>query len=159
MFEERKMKTRFYIFSGLTLVLFFTTAPIRSQSEPKTSTKDVMKFKLHHAQRVLEGMATENYEVLADNAKKLKALSQQADWQIRQTPEYQKFTADFARSADSLLKAANSKNVDAATVAYFQMTVSCTTCHKYLRGEKGVGLNHSKEQNVATAALEKYFAF
>jgi len=56
-----------------------------------------VKFKLHHAQRMLEGIATENYEVIADNAKKLKALSQQADWQIRQVPEYQKFTADFAR--------------------------------------------------------------
>ena len=148
------MKTRLYIFSGLMLALLFAAIPFRSQSEPKVSTKDVMKFKLHHAQRVLEGIATENYEVIADNAKKLKALSQQADWQIRQTTEYQKFTADFARNADSLLKAANNKNVDAATVAYFQMTVSCTTCHKYLRGEKGVGLNQNEEQNARIAALQ-----
>ncbi len=149
------MKTRLYLLGNLTLVFLFGAAPLRSQSEPKVSTKDVMKFKLHHAQRLLEGIATENYQVIADSAKELKALSQQADWQIRQTPEYQKFTADFARHADSLLKAANNKNVDAATVAYFQMTVSCTTCHKYLRGEKGVGLNQNQEQNAAIAALER----
>ena len=33
-----------------------------------------------------------------------------------------------------MVKAAKDNNVDAATVAYFQMTVSCVTCHKYLRG-------------------------
>ena len=149
------MRTRIYIFGSLMLAVFFSAFPIRTQSEPNVSTKDVMKFKLHHAQRVLEGIATENYEVIADNAKKLKGLSQQADWQIRQTPEYQKLTADFARQADALLKAANDKNVDAATVAYFQMTVSCTTCHKYLRGETGVGLNQNREQNDGIATLEK----
>jgi len=149
------MKTRRSIFGGLILMLFFAAIPIRSQSGPKVSTKDVMKFKLSYAQRVLEGIATENYEVIADSAKKLKALSQKADWQIRQTPEYQKFTAEFARHADSLLNAANKKNVDAATVAYFQMTVSCTTCHKYLRGEKGVGLNRNQLQIAPVAVLKK----
>ena len=149
------MKIRLYILSGLALALSFAATPICSQSEPKVSTRDVMKFKLHHAERVLEGIATENYEVIADNAKKLKALSQEADWQLRQTPEYQKYTADFARHADALLLAGKNKNVDAATVAYFQMTVSCTTCHKYLRGEKGVGMNQGHHQNTEVAALGK----
>jgi uncharacterized protein (DUF2461 family) len=148
------MKPRVYIFSSLLIALFLTTISLHSEIEPKVSTKDAMRFKLHHAQRVLEGIVTENYEVVADNAKKLKGLSQQADWQIRRTAEYQRLTADFARNADALLQAANNKNVDAATVAYFQMTVSCTTCHKYLRGEKGVGLNQSQEQNAGLMAFQ-----
>lgn len=149
------MKTRLYFFGSLILAVLFSAIPIYSQQGPKSDTKDVMKFKLHHTQRVLEGIATENYEVIADNAKKLKALSQQVDWQIRQTSAYQKYTADFVRTTDLLVKAANGKNVDAATVAYFQMTVSCTTCHKYLRGEKGVGLNHKDKQNAALAFSKK----
>ncbi len=149
------MKTRFYVHGVLLAVFLVAAAPLRSRSEPKTSTKDVMKFKLLHAQRVLEGIATENYDVIAENSKQLKALSQQANWQIRQTPEYQKFTADFVRSADALLKAANGKNVDAATIAYSQMTVSCTTCHKYLRGEKGVALIEKALQPTTLAVLRK----
>ncbi len=143
------MKTKAYWVSASILFLCLVTG--WAQSEPKISTKDVMKFKLHHAQRVLEGIATENYEVITENAKQLKVLSQEASWQIRQTPEYQKFTADFTRNVDSILKAAENKNVDAATVAYFQMTVSCTTCHKYLRGEKGVGWSPTKESVIQTA--------
>ena len=149
------MKLFFYILSAVVWGVLLVTIPVRSQSEPGRTTKDVMKFKLHHAQRVLEGITMENYEVIAENAKQLKTLSQQADWQIRQTPEYQRFTADFVRTVDSLLKAAEKKNVDAATVAYFQMTVSCTTCHKYLRGEKGVGWHPRDEAPSSIIALQK----
>jgi len=146
------MKTRLNLLFLWLLAISCPVILIYGQTEPKSTTKDVMKFKLHHAQRVLEGIATENFEIIGDNTKKLKALSQQADWRIRQTSEYQRFTADFIRNLDSLIKAANDQNVDAATVAYFQMTVSCTTCHKYLRGDKAVGLNPSEKQNVVAAA-------
>ncbi len=115
--------------------VMFCVLAVRSQ-EVDRQTKDVMKFKLHFAQGVLEGIATENFDLIATNAAKLKALSQQASWQIRATEEYQHLTTEFARCADSLAAAAKNKNVDAATVAYFQMTVSCTTCHKYLRNTR-----------------------
>jgi hypothetical protein len=68
------MKPRCYVIGSLITAFLFVAASARSQSEPKVSTKDIMKFKLPHAQRVLEGIATENYEVVADKAKKLKAL-------------------------------------------------------------------------------------
>ena len=96
--------------------------------------KNVMKFKLHYAQGALEAITTENYSLLATNAQKLGALTKEVSWRIRHTPEYERLTADFRRQADALTKAARDKNVDLATVAYFQMTVSCVTCHKYLRG-------------------------
>ena len=127
-----KNKSHFLVML-LSLSLFGLLAT-RSQTEPKVNTKDIMKFKLHYAQSVLEGIATENFSLIATNAQKLKRLSQSADWQLRQTPDYQKFTADFARQADALGKAAKDSNVDLATVAYFQLTVSCVNCHKHLKG-------------------------
>ena len=55
-------------------------------------------------------------------------------WQARQTPEYELFTVEFRRHAEELAKAAKSKNIDAATLAYTQLTFSCVSCHKYMRG-------------------------
>jgi hypothetical protein len=112
----------------------------RSLSGSEVSTRDVMKFKLHYAQGVLEGIAMENYPLIRTNAMKLSRLSQSADWRIRQTPEYQRFTTEFRHQADALAKAAADRNVDAATVAYFQLTVSCVNCHRYLRGAGRAGL-------------------
>jgi cytochrome c556 len=114
----------------LVLATFAGSAP----EAPRNATKDTMRFKLHFAQGVLEGIATENFSLIATNAQKLKALSQSADWKSRSTREYQRLTSDFERAAGSLERSARNRNVDAATVAYFQLTTSCVTCHKYLRG-------------------------
>src|SRR5437867_135616 len=124
-------------FAAAVLVLLLLTGWLltsHSQLAPDVRDKDVMKFKLHYAQGVLEAIATENYPLLATNAQKLTQLSKQASWKLRQTPEYERFTTDFRRQTEALAKAAKDQNADAATVAYFQMTVACVTSHKYLRG-------------------------
>ena len=105
-----------------------------AQESRRSATKDTMRFKLHFAQGVLEGITTENFSLIATNAQKLRALSQSVDWKLRATREYQQLTSDFERAASSLERSASNRNVDAATVAYFQLTTACVTCHKYLRG-------------------------
>lgn len=128
------MRKRFCWGMGAGVILFLALLAGQGQSQPRINTKDVMRFKLFYAQGVLEGITMENFDLIATNAHKLVSLSQAADWQVRQTPEYQKFTTDYARHASALGKAAKNRNVDAATVAYFQLTVSCVNCHRYLRG-------------------------
>lgn len=103
-------------------------------------TKETMRLKLEYAQKVLEGIALEDFELIAFNAGKLKAISQSADWEFRRSAEYQRHTGDFVRQAEALIKAAERKNVDAATVAYFQLTASCVSCHRHLRGTEQASL-------------------
>ena len=103
-------------------------------------TKETMRLKLEYAQKVLEGIALEDFELIAFNAEKLKAISQSTDWQLRKSTDYQRHTGDFTRQAETLIKAAERKNVDAATVAYFQMTASCVSCHRHLRGTEQAAL-------------------
>ena len=104
-------------------------------------TAEVMRQKLAHSQGVLEGIVKEDYDRLALNAQKLVQLSQTTGWYSRQTPEYELFTTEFRRHAQTLVKAAKEKNLDAATGAYMQMTVSCVSCHKYMRGTKTASLS------------------
>lgn len=112
----------------------------QAQTKADVSTSEIMKMKLDHSQKILEGIATENYELILANAQKLSRLSQATGWHARQTPEYEMFTLEFRRHADALAKAAKNQNVDAASVAYFQMTISCVSCHKYIRGSKTASL-------------------
>lgn len=123
------------------LLLAGSWAALHSQETPpelapEVRDRNVMKFKLYYAQSALEAIATENYPLLATNALKLGALTREVSWRIRHTPDYERLSTDFRRQADALAKAAKDNNVDAATVAYFQMTASCVTCHKYLRGRE-----------------------
>ncbi len=112
---------------------------IRSEAQ-EPNTREVMKLKLGYAQNVLEGIATENPELIVGNAQKLSALSKAGGWRVNITPEYQLFAAEFRRHADAVARAGKDKNIDSAALAYFQMTMSCINCHRYLRDNRRAGL-------------------
>jgi hypothetical protein len=99
-----------------------------------------MRQKLQHSQRVLEGITLEDFELVAKEARKLSALSQDASWRAFNNPEYVQHTATFRRHVDALARAAANRNVEGATLAYFNVTMSCVECHKFIRGQKAARL-------------------
>ncbi len=125
--------------AGLTLLLpaLMGTAsgPLAGQSGDD-GTGDVMRRKLDHSQQVLRGLALQDFALIGASAQRLVRLSRGGGWMVRQTPEYELFTMEFRRSAEELVRAAEAKNIDGATVAYTQMTFSCVSCHKYMRQGK-----------------------
>jgi hypothetical protein len=127
-----KLITTFLAVAGFATLAWLSPG----SSAADVNTSEVMKAKLAHAQEVLRGMALEDYSIILSNAQKLSRLSQGSGWYTRQTPEYEMFTTELRRHADALAKAAKNRNLDAASLAYFQLTVSCVNCHKYLRGSK-----------------------
>ncbi|MEI6340632.1 MAG: hypothetical protein WCR07_01640 [Verrucomicrobiota bacterium] len=100
-------------------------------------TAEVMREKLGLSQQALKGLALQDFTLLRGSADRLVKLSQASGWAARQTPEYELFTTEFRRAAAELSRAAADKNIDGATLAYTQMTVSCVSCHKYMRGGRG----------------------
>lgn len=132
------MKTKAVLGAVVAAVLISGFAATIAPNDPKLTTREVMKAKLESSQKVLEGIATENFVTITANAQKLVALSQAAGWQARQTPEYKQYTTEFRRHAEALQKAARDQNVDAASVAWFQMTISCVNCHRHIRGVRSV---------------------
>ncbi len=124
-------------FAAAGIVAFIVGAFLvgQSQSEPPTNNlKDFMRAKLSHSQKVLEGLTTENYELIAKNSQAMSLLSLETNWQVLQTTEYLDRSKEFRRIADAVTKAANKKNLDGAVLAYVQLTMSCIECHKYVRG-------------------------
>jgi hypothetical protein len=99
-----------------------------------------MRPKLEHAQKVLEGLALEDHLLVADNAKALLRLSESAEWQVLPGPEYVRYSSDFQRITNELIQASNKKNIDAATLAYVQLTMNCVNCHKHVREARRVAL-------------------
>lgn len=102
----------------------------------KASTKDAMKRKLEHSQNALEGLAMERFDALEQSAAALVRLSQTAAWRAIETDEYRLFSDEFRRNAMALQEAAEKKSIDAASLAYVQMTLTCVNCHKYVRNKQ-----------------------
>jgi hypothetical protein len=114
------------------IVTMAVVTPARSQAPNQVRT--FMRQKLDRTQQVLEGVVVENFDSIAKNAQALSLLSQEATWQVLQTPDYLQHSIEFRRAADALTAAAKRRNIDAAALAYVDMTMRCIQCHKYVRG-------------------------
>lgn len=135
------MKTKlFWMAALLAGVGLAGGAATLTPNDPKLTTREVMRSKLDSSQKVLEGIATEDFATITASAQRLVVLSQVAGWQSRQTPEYKQLTAEFRRQAESLVKAAKDGNAEAASLAWFQLTISCVNCHKHIRSSRTVSV-------------------
>ncbi|MEW4570532.1 hypothetical protein AB1L88_21940 [Tautonia sp. JC769] len=106
-------------------------APLGAQDK----RAELMALKLDYAKNVLEGLTLEKMDLVAKNAQDLKLLSAAAEWEPATVPGplYLVYTREFQRIADSLAENAKDQNLDAATLAYVQLTMNCVECHKYVR--------------------------
>jgi hypothetical protein len=124
----------------LLLLAIFLAAGVglsvtQAQSKRNRAAREFMRDKLELSQRVLEGLATEDYNLIIAKGTRLSAMSKEADWRVFENPDYDQQSVFFRRHVDSMVKAAKDQNLDAATLAYVRVTMSCVDCHKLVRGK------------------------
>jgi len=145
----------------IALVLLLVVGAVvvwRNTNAADLQTQDTMQAKLAYSKSVLEGIVTEDFALVETSAQKLVALSQSVDWKVRQSPEYQEHTREFARQARAIEKAAQARNIDGATLAYFQMTLSCVNCHRHMRGTEQAALPTDETSKKLMASLAELAA-
>jgi hypothetical protein len=116
-----------------TLLLGLTRAELPNAGRTRS---EFMRQKLEFSKEVLEGLSLEQYATIERSAKALKKLSQAAEWEVPTIPnatDYLAQTTEFQRSCDDLVKQAKARNIDAATLAYLKLTMTCVQCHKFVR--------------------------
>jgi hypothetical protein len=109
---------------------------VAAAERPGKDDKDVselMRQKLQHSQKVLEGLALSDFDTIAQHAEELILISKKAEWKVYKTPQYEVHSNEFRRNAGALVKGAKDKNLDACALAYVDMTLNCVRCHKYVR--------------------------
>jgi len=113
--------------------------PAKKNAPPDNSKEAIMRRKLVQAQKLLERLALSDFAKIQSACDELAILRQKAAWMAFKTRDYEVNTNDFQRQIEAIQKAAKDKNIDAATLAYVDMTLTCVRCHKYVR-EQGIGL-------------------
>lgn len=129
--------SRLAVAAGIVVLAVAAVTGSRPTADESTTRPDqvavFMRAKLAHSQNVLEGLAIEDYDLIDKGAQELSLASEDASWQVLQTEDYARQSADFRRSCDSLRKAAKSHNLDGAALAWMEVTMKCVQCHKYVR--------------------------
>jgi hypothetical protein len=107
---------------------------VRAAPPPKADdTAAIMQKKLAHAQKLLEGVALADLDKIGEHAKELAILSKQAEFKVLKTPQYELHANEFRRALDDIQRGVKQKNLDAATLGYVDLTMSCVRCHKHVR--------------------------
>ncbi len=118
-------------------------APPHSGDEPQaneTSPADApqsgsfwMDQKLRLSKELLAGLARADFASLGKNAEVMRGLNR-VELFIRREPEgYRDELRLFNMANQAMIRAANEENLEAATLAFNQLTISCVSCHKHLR--------------------------
>lgn len=146
--REEEITARFYVYCEMKIRLLLLTVTLvvvagltatPAQSKRNRAAKEFMREKLELSQKALEGLALEDFDAIATKGRRLSAMTKEADWRIFENPDYDQQSILFRRQVDALTKAAKDKNLDAATLAYVRMTMSCVDCHKLVRGKLVAG--------------------
>jgi len=113
------------------VVLAATAALVTSQPDSVTDT--LMKAKSGYAHRLLDAVVQEDFDVIQDQAFRLKAVAETAQWRASEVPAFVREADSFIRATDRLYQAAKEENGDAAALAYMDVTLTCIHCHRHLR--------------------------
>jgi hypothetical protein len=125
------MKSRWIAAAALLVAVVGLFA---AQGQGEVPGKPVfMRMKLDHTQRLLEGLALNDFELIHKEAQQLSILSRDEDWNVFETAEYRQHSLDFRKAADAVAAAADKKNLDGAMLGYMTLTLQCVECHKHVR--------------------------
>jgi hypothetical protein len=108
--------------------------PLGTDDEAGETTISVwMEKKLVHSQAILRGLAMGDLRDVQYNASRLKVLNRVEGFVRRKNPDYRSHLNTFSRVIVEIERQAERENIEGATLAFNQLTVSCVQCHKSLR--------------------------
>lgn len=109
-------------------------APAESEADAPMDLRHFMRKKLRASERILEGLAVEDFDLIKEGAKELNTMSSAERWRVSNDVMYKQFSTDFRQVTSELVKAAESKNLDRAALKWVDATMACIDCHRFVRG-------------------------
>lgn len=108
-------------------------------SRDSDPTRVVMQAKLIHSQKVMEGLVTQDFDMIEAAAGALSEISLTPPPDLAKTGDktdeqvYEHFRMEFARLAGQLKGHARREELEATAWVQQNMTATCIACHEYIR--------------------------
>jgi cytochrome c556 len=134
------MKSYLTVLTAAALSVGVISVCPSSAQEKKPSEQEKssvwMKQKLEFSQKILAGLTESDFDKVRANAEAMNFMGYLEKWVRGDQPDYKKQVVFFDFANQELIRQAKEKNLDGATLAYNQLTVSCVQCHKIVRASK-----------------------
>ncbi|MEL6110220.1 MAG: hypothetical protein AAFU85_29760 [Planctomycetota bacterium] len=128
----------------------------RARTEPPVTAignaeNALMQSKLARSQEMLAALLRKDFEAIARQSSKMKAISEAAEWPRARDRVYEHFGMIFRRQCGQIESMAKQRNHEGATFLYLQMTTTCIQCHDYVRDSLRVAEGGRKEVQLIPA--------
>jgi hypothetical protein len=111
--------------------------PAEKTDPPATgelALREFMRLKLEASGRILEGLSTDDLDLVRAGASDLHEMSNAERWRVSADPLYRQFSGDFREATQQLMQAADDRNPDRAAMKWIDATMCCLDCHRFVRG-------------------------
>ena len=92
-----------------------------------------MRMKLDASQKILAGLALEDFELIQEGANKLEDMSAAEKWRVTNDPFFREHSNDFQKIAKRLAKNAKEGKLEGSALTWLEATMQCIECHKWTR--------------------------
>lgn len=105
-----------------------------SPSSKDRQLKSFMRKKLGASNQILEGLCTDDLDLVVKGARELHRMSEAEQWRVKNDAVYKQFSAEFHQITKDLVQAAQENKADRALLKWLDATMSCVDCHQFVRG-------------------------
>ncbi len=103
------------------------------QDEPRKGLSKFMRQKLEASSTVLEGLCTEDLEMVSKGSKVLLQMSHEERWRVSTDMLYRRYSNEFSSAVEELLKESEDQDMDGTSLAWVNVTMKCLKCHEWVR--------------------------
>lgn len=104
------------------------------EAETDLQLRDFMRKKLAASNQILEGLCTDDMDLVKQGAEALGEISSAERWRVSNDVMYKQFSSDFREIIQQLQRAADGDNPDRVALKWMDATMSCLDCHRFVRG-------------------------
>ena len=103
------------------------------QDDPDPVLKKFMRQKLHASNQILEGLCTEDLEMVSDGSDTLMKMSGEEHWRVSNDIMYRRYSTEFMHAVEELQKEAKDNDMNGTSMAWVNVTMKCLKCHEWVR--------------------------
>lgn len=107
--------------------------PPGKNKEPGHILSKFMRQKLEASTQILEGLCTEDLQLVSDGSKVLLSMSNEERWRVSNDIMYRRYSQEFATAVEELQKESSDQDMDGTSLAWINVTMKCLKCHEWVR--------------------------
>ncbi|MCA9011471.1 MAG: cytochrome c, partial [Planctomycetaceae bacterium] len=103
------------------------------KDEPARALAKFMRQKLHASNLILEGLCTEDLQMVSEGSQTLMKMSSEERWRVSNDVMYRRYSNEFVQAVEELQKEAEDNDMDGTSMAWVNVTMKCLKCHEWVR--------------------------